>query len=93
MVASAAYPGSGGWGSVGTAGREGGETLKSQFARIREIGPKIALVNSWNEWQPQEEVSAEWSNDIEPGTTHGHFYLELLGSEITRFKSTWRAAP
>ena len=90
MVASAAYPGTLGWGSDGTAARLEGETLKTQFKRVRDIAPKIAFVNSWNEWQPQEEVNAEWSNDIEPGSTHGHTYLNLLRSEVTLFKNSWR---
>ena len=92
MMASAAYPGSGGWGTTGTTGRNSGETLKTQFERVREIKPRIAFVNSWNEWQPEEEVDAEWSNHIEPGKTHGHTYLDLLKSEITQFKSEWRAS-
>jgi hypothetical protein len=58
---------------------------------VREIGPRIALVNSWNERQPEEEVSAEWSNDIEPVATPGHTYLDFLNSEIALSKGSWRS--
>ncbi len=68
-------------------GREDGATFRDQWARAREIGPKFAMVVSWNEWTLGEAVDDEISKDIEPSEEHGHFYLELLKEEIAKFKS------
>lgn len=69
------------------APRNHGATFRSQWERACEIGPKFAMVVSWNEWVLGEQPSAEVSKDIEPSKQHGHFYLDLLKEEIARFKS------
>jgi hypothetical protein len=66
--------------------RHAGATFHKQWERAREIGPKFAMVVSWNEWVLSEQPSAEVSKDIEPSTIHGHFYLEQLKKEIAAFK-------
>ncbi|HIJ65790.1 MAG TPA: hypothetical protein HPP77_07540, partial [Candidatus Hydrogenedentes bacterium] len=66
MVVSAAFPGPRGWGTEGTMGRRDGDTFREQWARVRAVGPKIVLINSWNEWVPNEEIDPEFSNDVEP---------------------------
>ncbi|HOS92723.1 MAG TPA: hypothetical protein PLQ54_05380 [Armatimonadota bacterium] len=71
---------------IPTPGRRGGETFRQEWARAREIGPRFALVVSWNEWVLSEQPSAEVSKDLEPSVEHGRLYLDLLTQEIARFK-------
>jgi protein tyrosine phosphatase (PTP) superfamily phosphohydrolase (DUF442 family) len=73
-------------GYIPEAPRNGGETFRQQWARACEIGPRFAMVVSWNEWVLGEQPSPEVSKDIEPSKTHGHFYLDLLKKEIAHFK-------
>jgi len=68
-------------------GRRGGETFKTQWARACEIGPKFAMVVSWNEWVKSEQPSVEVSKDIEQSKEFGRFYLDLLKEEISKFKT------
>lgn len=68
------------------SGRRNGATFKEQFARAREIGPKFAMIVSWNEWVRAEQPTTEISKDIEPSKEFGHFYLKLMKSEIAKFK-------
>lgn len=70
-----------------TPGRRDGETFRQEWARAREIGPKFAMVVSWNEWGTGEQPSVEVSKDIEPSQVHGTFYLDLLKEQIAAFKS------
>lgn len=67
-------------------GRRDGKTFKEAWERAREIGPKYAMVVSWNEWVKGEQPSTEISKDLEPSKEFGKFYLELLKDEIRRFK-------
>ncbi len=69
-----------------TPGRRSGQTFREQWARAREIGPKFAMVVSWNEWVLGEQPSAEISKDVEPSREHGHLYLSVLKEEIAHFK-------
>ena len=71
---------------IPASGRRGGEVFKMQWARAREIGPKFAMVVSWNEWVKSEQPSPEGSKDLEPSKEFGHFYLDLLEHEIAKFK-------
>jgi hypothetical protein len=87
MIVSAAFPGPKGWDDPARRGRRNGATFREQWARVRSINPKIVLINSWNEWQPNEEISQELSNDIEPSKPLGRFYLDLMQQEIAKFKS------
>jgi len=66
-------------------GRRNGETFKESWARAHEIGPKYAMVVSWNEWVKGEQPSAEISKDIEPSEEFGMYYLQRLKEEIERF--------
>jgi hypothetical protein len=74
-------------GYIPAAGRRDGATLREQWARARSIGPKFALVVSWNEWVRGEQPSAEISKDLEPSKEHGRFYLDLLKEQIALFKT------
>lgn len=67
--------------------RDNGQTFRQEWARAREIGPKFAMVVSWNEWHRGEQPSAEVSKDIEPSKEFGKFYLDLMKQEIALFKS------
>lgn len=73
-------------GYIPEAGRREGATFRERWARAREIGPRFAMVVSWNEWTLGEQPSAEVSKDLEPSVEHGTRYLELLAEEIARFK-------
>ncbi|PQV64338.1 hypothetical protein B1R32_10519 [Abditibacterium utsteinense] len=72
---------------IPAAGRENGATFRKAWARAREIGPKYAMVVSWNEWHRGEQPSPEISKDIEPSQEFGDFYLKLMKEEIAAFKS------
>jgi hypothetical protein len=67
-------------------GRKNGETFIKQWNRAMQIGPKIVLVTTWNEWTLGEAESPEMSKDIEPSVEHGRFYLDLLSKMAARFK-------
>jgi hypothetical protein len=73
-------------GYIAPAGRTEGRTFREQWARARAVGPKIALVVSWNEWTRGEQPDAEISKDLEPSKEHGRFYLNLLKEQIALFK-------
>ncbi len=73
-------------GYIAAGMRDNGATFRSQWARAREIGPKYAMVVSWNEWHKGEQPSPEVSKDIEPSREFGRTYLDLLKDEIARFK-------
>lgn len=72
---------------IPAAPRNDGQTFLQQWSRARQIGPKFAMVVSWNEWHKGEQPSAEISKDIEPSKEHGHFYLDLLKQEAALFKA------
>jgi len=76
-----------GHGYIPAAPRSHGETFRRQWARAAQIGPKFAMVVSWNEWTRGEQPSAEVSKDIEPSQEFGRFYLDLLKAQIAKFKS------
>ncbi len=73
--------------NIAAGGRRNGATFREQWARARQLGPKFALVVSWNEWVSGEQPSAEVSKDLEPSREHGRFYLDLLKEQVSLFKS------
>lgn len=83
-----------GWASENKReGRNDGQTFISKWDRAVAIRPQVVLVQSFNEWtgcasRPGEEMSPEFSNDIEPSVEHGTKYLDLMKQQITRFKSS-----
>lgn len=87
MTVNAGWPGEAGWEAPDAVGRRDGQTFERHWQRVRELGPRIVLVNSWNEWVLGEEHSPELSNDLEPSRTLGMRYLELLGEQIRRYKT------
>ncbi|RYX81957.1 hypothetical protein EON83_21690 [bacterium] len=72
---------------IAAAARNNGETFKRAWARARQIGPKYALVVSWNEWHKGEQPNAEISKDIEPSNEFGNLYLDILKQQIADFKA------
>ncbi len=72
--------------TVRPATRRGGETFRAQWERARLVGPRFAMVVSWNEWTCGEQPSVELSKDLEPSLEWGHLYLDLLKEEIAKFK-------
>ncbi len=66
--------------------RNNGDTFKMQWARADLIGPKFALIVSFNEWHLGEQVSFENSKDIEPSSKLGSLYLDILREQIRKFK-------
>lgn len=75
-----------GWNHIPAKERRNGETFKEQWAYADKIGPKFAMVVSWNEWIRGEQPSPEVSKDIEPSKEFGDFYLKLMKDEIAKFK-------
>jgi len=69
-----------------TPGRQGGATFRREWERARKVGPRFALVVSWNEWVRSEQPSAEESKDIEPSREFGRRDLDILREEIGLFK-------
>lgn len=67
-------------------GRENGMTLKRQFQRANDLGARIVLLVSWNEWTTGEQPSLEVSKDLEPSQTYGTFYYDLMREQIKKFK-------
>jgi hypothetical protein len=74
--------------SIPAIGRDNGLTFQSRWSRAENLNVKIVLVTTWNEWITSEQPSAEVSKDLEPSVEFGHFYLNLLKSEIVSFKNT-----
>lgn len=66
--------------------RAQGDTLKQQFQRANDLGARLVLIVSWNEWTNGEQYSYEVSKDIEPSQTDGTFYLDLLREQIRKYK-------
>ena len=71
---------------IPAVGRENGATFKRAFQRADDLGARIALIVSWNEWLTGEQPSAEVSKDIEPSVAFGTFYLDLMKFQIKKFK-------
>ncbi len=72
---------------IPAAPRNNGATFRQEWARADRIGPKFAMVVSWNEWSRGEQPSPAVSKDIEPSKEFGLFYLNLMKREIAKFKS------
>ncbi len=66
--------------------RNNGETFRKQWQRANDIGTKIALVVSFNEWTTGEQTSLEVSKDIEPSETLGTLYIDILKEQVKKFK-------
>ena len=71
---------------IASAGRRAGATFHAAWERARAVGPRFALVVSWNEWVRGEQPTTENSKDLEPSKELGRRYLDLLTEEIARFK-------
>lgn len=78
---------------IPAAPRDHGATFRREWARADQIGPKFALVVSWNEWSRGEQPSPEVSKDIEPSKEFGRLYLDLLKQQIAIFKGGTPSAP
>ena len=70
-----------------TPGRHNGDTFRREWERARKVGPKFALVVSWNEWTRGEQPSPEISKEIEPSKEFGTKYLDILIEEAALFKA------
>lgn len=66
--------------------RHNGRTFQKNFQRARDLGVKIGLVTTWNEWVAGEQPSVDVSRDLEPSEVHGSLYLSLLTREVAKFK-------
>ncbi len=89
MTVVAAYrpqgsPGDSGYIPAGE--RNNGATFRKQWQRVNDIGTKIALVVSFNEWTIGEQTSLEVSKDIEPSETLGTLYIDILKEQVKKFK-------
>ena len=76
----------GGSGYIPAGGRNNGATFRQQWQRANDIGTKIALVVSFNEWTIGEQTSLEVSKDIEPSETLGTLYIDILKEQVKKFK-------
>ena len=87
MVVTAATRPEFGHPGIPAAPRDGGKTFLREWARARQVGPKFAMVVSWNEWSRGEQPSAEVSKDVEPSKEFGTQYLDLLKQQVALFKA------
>lgn len=76
----------GGNGYIPAEMRNNGTTFKKQFQRACDLGARIAILVSWNEWVKGEQLSCEVSKDLEPSKVHGTFYYDLMCNQIKKFK-------
>ncbi|MCW2284367.1 hypothetical protein M2323_002084 [Rhodoblastus acidophilus] len=67
--------------------RNNGQTFIENWEYARKIGPKFALVTTFNEWIRSEQHDPEFSRDIEPSEEYGDTYLRILASQAALFKS------
>jgi hypothetical protein len=74
-------------GYIAASGRQAGETFRQQWARARKVGPRFAMVTTFNEWVLGEQLSAELGRDLEPSQEFGHRYLEILKEQVALFKA------
>jgi hypothetical protein len=74
-------------GYIAPSGRRAGETFRQQWARARAVGPRFAMVTTFNEWVLGEQPSAEVGRDIEPSKEFGHLYLDILKEQVALFKA------
>lgn len=42
----------------------------------------------WNSWIKGESENEELTNSMEPSTTLGTYYIDLLGAEVAKYAST-----
>ena len=67
-------------------------TIATNWAYAREVGPRVALVQSFNQWsgcvaRPGENMDENFSTDVEPmAGGHGDQYLRALGEQARAFK-------
>ena len=87
MVVTAATREQTGANFIPAAGRDGGKTFRRSWGRARAVGPKFAMVVSWNEWSRGEQPSAEVSKDVEPSKAFGSTYLAILKEQVRLFKA------
>jgi hypothetical protein len=73
--------------NVAAIGRKNGITFRDRFQRARDLGVKLVLVTTWNEWSINEQPSAEISKDLEPSVTAGAQYFNLLCEQVRLFKA------
>lgn len=73
-------------GYIPAYGRDNGQTFKKQFQRANDLGAKMIIIVSWNEWTTAEQLSPEISKDIEPSQMYGTFYYDLMTMQIKKFK-------
>ena len=70
----------------GDENRNDGATFKKQFQRACDLGVKIAVITTFNEWTSGEQPSFDQSRDTEPSVAHGTFYYDLMRELIKKFK-------
>lgn len=66
--------------------RNNGATFKRQMQRAIDLGAKITIITTWNEWTASEQRSDEESRDIEPSVAYGTFYYDLMREQIKKLK-------
>ena len=66
--------------------RSNGATLKKQVQRAYDLGAKMIIFTTWNEWTSSEQKNPERSRDLEPSVEYGTFYYDLMCQQIKKFK-------
>eukprot|EP01120_Amphizonella_sp_Union-15-10_P012346 TRINITY_DN5464_c0_g1_i1.p1 TRINITY_DN5464_c0_g1~~TRINITY_DN5464_c0_g1_i1.p1 ORF type:complete len:306 (+),score=31.36 TRINITY_DN5464_c0_g1_i1:56-973(+) len=85
MTVTPAYAGQRGWGTVDTAGRDGGTTYINQWEQVLKVRPPIVFICQWNEYA--EEESPNYSNEIEPTVEFHYQFLNLTRDYVRRLKA------
>ena len=66
--------------------RSNGATLKKQVQRAYDLGARMIIFTTWNEWTSSEQKNPERSRDLEPSVEYGTFYYDLMCQQIKKFK-------
>ncbi len=66
-------------------GRDDGRTFLEAWRRARRIGPRFLMLGTYNEYNAMEQPSAALSKDIEPNTTFGTQYLDMVRAQAALF--------
>ena len=83
------------WLSLDAAGKNDGDTYKTQWKAAMQYKPRFLFIDQWNEFVPPDQYNVNLSNDMEPtlmteqgdarASGWGFYYLDLTRDEIAAY--------